>query len=114
MNWLEKISYNAFINELNKLAKLDTDKKGDIIYRSEQEENTNQIKQDPKSPYECFSEDSAFGYKIAAIVRGRKYPSEEMKKEYDAANDSEHFDLDSVNVISPKYPVEPITTGFIH
>jgi hypothetical protein len=44
--------------------------------------------------------------KLASFKEGKKYPSKEMKKEYDAANDNVHEDLDAATNYSPKYPTD--------
>lgn len=58
--FMQRISENAFLDELQKLAKLDHDSSGATVYNS-RDTDKDKEKQDPKNGYELFSEDSAGG-----------------------------------------------------
>jgi hypothetical protein len=60
MSLFKEIQIAAFKDELQKLAKIDVDSNGSIIYHST-DRDTDKKKQDPKNGYELFSEDSAGG-----------------------------------------------------
>ena len=47
--------------------------------------------------------------KLALFHEGRKYPSVEMKSEYDAATDDVHEDLEASTDNSPKYPTDHLS-----
>jgi hypothetical protein len=93
MNWLTQIQLFAFQNELEKIAFSFSKKKKSKFQFSDY--------LDIDDLSDALEED-----KEASLKEGKKYPSKEMKKEYDAANDSETEDLDAATNYSPRYPTD--------
>jgi hypothetical protein len=62
MNWLKQIQISAFQDELSKIANIEIDKNGRVVYHSNDEiTEEEKKKQDPKNNYELYTEDSASG-----------------------------------------------------
>lgn len=93
---LDKIKTASFKDELIKISKLLSIKKKNKKYRVGMDFEVDDI-------VDALEEELG---KYSALQEGRKYPSPEMKKEYDAANDSETEDLDAATNYSPKYPTD--------
>jgi hypothetical protein len=58
---LETIIINAFKDELQKLAAIEVDKEGRVIYHSKDQDNPKKKLDETRSGYEMYSEDSAGG-----------------------------------------------------
>lgn len=61
MNWLKEIQIAAFKDELQKLAKIDVDDNGNVIYHSKDADNPKKKADDVRNGYEMYTEDSASG-----------------------------------------------------
>lgn len=67
-----KIAQKAFINELYKLANIEVDGEGKVIYHSNDKDNPKKKMDDARLGYESYTEDTAAG---SAVLRTEPSPN---------------------------------------